>query len=48
MKSASEERPLNKLSPFAVQKGLQAIARTLKSIRRLRDGSFLVECNRRT
>ena len=48
MKSASEERALNRLSPFAMQKGFQAIAGTLKSIRRLRDGSFLVECNRRT
>ena len=48
MKSASEERPLNKLSPFAVQKGLQAIAGTLKSIRLLMDGSLLVECNCRT
>ena len=48
MKSASEEHPLNKLSPFAVQKGFQAIAGTLKSIRRLRNGSFLVECNRAT
>jgi len=26
------------------QKGCQAIARTLKSIKKLRDGSFLVEC----
>ena len=48
VKSASEERPLSKLSPFAVQKGFQAIARTLKSTERLRDGSFLVECSRKT
>ena len=47
VKTASEERPLSKLSPFAVQKGFQAIARTLKSTKRLRDGSFLVECSRR-
>ena len=45
--SASEEKPLSKLSPFAVQKGFQAIAGTLKSTKRLRDGSFLVECSRR-
>jgi len=38
---------LQKLSPFAVQKGFQAIAGTLKSIKRLRDGSFLVECGKR-
>ena len=43
VKSADEERPLSKLSPFAVQKGFQAIAETLKSTKRLRDGSFLVE-----
>ena len=55
VKSASEERPLSKLSPFAVQKGFQAIARTLKRIartlkstKRIRDGSFLVECSRKT
>ena len=48
VKSASEERPLSKLSPFAVQKGFQAIARTLKSTKRLKDGSFLVECSKKT
>ena len=37
VQSASEERPLSKLSPFAVQKGFQAIAGTLKSTKRLRD-----------
>ena len=47
MTSASEEKLLSKLSPFAVQKGFQAIAGTLKSTKRLRDGSFLVECSRR-
>ena len=45
--SANEDLPLQKLSPFAVQKGFQAIAGTLKSIKRLRDGSFLVECGKR-
>ena len=39
--------PLSKLSPFATQKGFQAIAGALKSIKRLRDGSFLVECGRK-
>ena len=48
VQSASEERPLSKLSPVAVQKGFQAIAGTLKSTKRVRDGSFLVECSRRT
>ena len=45
--SASKDLPLQKLSPFAVQKGFQAIAGTLKNIKRLRDGSFLVECGKR-
>ena len=31
LSSASEEKPLSKLSPFAVQKGFQAIARILNS-----------------
>ena len=35
VESASEDIPLQKLSPFAVQKGFQAIAGTLKSIKRL-------------
>ena len=39
LSSASEEKSLSKLSPFAVQKGFQAIAGTLKSTKRLRDGS---------
>ena len=30
--SASEKKPLRKLSPFAVQKGFQAIAGTLKNL----------------
>ena len=47
LSSASEEKPLSKLSLFAVQKGFKAIAGTLKSTKRLRDGSFLVECSRR-
>ena len=37
VESASEDLPLQKLSPFAVQKGFQAIAGTLKSIKRLTD-----------
>ena len=43
VESANEDLPLQKLSPFAIQKDFQAIAGTLKSIKRLRDGSFLVE-----
>ena len=46
--SSSDDLPLSKLSPFAVQEGFQAVAGTLKSIKRLRDGSFLVECSRKS
>ena len=48
VESTSDDLPLSKLSPFAVQKGFQAVAGTLKSIKRLRDGSFLVECARKS
>ena len=41
MKGNDENLPLSKLSSFAVQKGLQAIAGTLKSTKRLRDVTFL-------
>ena len=47
MESSSDDPPLSKLSPFAVQKRFQAVAGTFKSIKRLRDGSFLVECARK-
>ena len=47
VESSSDDLPLSKLSPFSVQKGFQAVAGTLKSIKWLRDGSFLVECARR-
>ena len=47
MESTSDNLLLSKLSPFAVQKGFQAVAGTLKSIERLRDVSVLVECGKR-
>ena len=47
VESSSDDLPLSKLSPFAVQKAFQAVAGTLKSIKRLRDRSFLVECGKR-
>ena len=47
MESSSDELLLSTLSSFAVQKGFQAVAGTLKSIKRLKDGSFLVECGKR-
>ena len=47
VESSSDDLPLSKLSPFAVQKGFQAVAGTLKNIKRLRAGSFLVKCGKR-
>ena len=47
VESSSDDLPLSKLSPFPVQKGFQAVAGTLKSIKGLRDGSFLVEYGKR-
>ena len=47
VESSNDNLPLSKLSPFAVQKGFQAVAGTLKIIKRLRDVSFLVECGKR-
>ena len=47
VESSSDNLPLSKLSPFAVQKGFQVVAGTLKNIKRLRDGSFLVEYGKR-
>ena len=48
VESSSDDLPLSKLSPFAVQKGFQVVAGTLKSIKRLRDGSFLAEYARKS
>jgi len=47
VESSSDDLLLSKLSPFAVQKGFQAVAGTIKSIKRFRDGSFLVGCGKR-
>ena len=40
VESSSDDLSLNKLSPFAVQKGFQAVAGTLESIKRLKDLSW--------
>ena len=47
VESLRDDLPLSKLSPFAVQKWFQEVAGTLKSIKRLREGSFaLGNCRR--
>ena len=42
--AADEERPLSKLSPFAVARGIKGLSGEPKSIKKLRNGSLLVEC----
>ena len=37
---------LNSLSPFAVYKALQGLADELKSVKRIKSGQLLVECNK--
>ncbi len=41
-----DKSPL-KLNPFAVSKGIQGIAGDVKNVRRLRNGSLLIECLKR-
>ena len=48
IQSADSERPITKLSPFAVAKGLKGLAGAEpKSVKRLRDGSLLVQVDRK-
>ena len=46
VESGDESLPVTKLSPFAIDKGFQAlISGRLRSIKRLRNGTFWVECD---
>ena len=46
VESGDNSLPVTKLSPFAIDKGFQAlISGRLGSIKRLRNGTFLVECD---
>ena len=46
VESGDDSLPVTKLSPFAIDKGFQTlISGRLKSIKRLRNGTFLVECD---
>ena len=40
------EGALNSLSPFAVHKALQGLAGEMKSVKRIKSGRLLVECNK--
>ena len=44
IESQDSNKPVAKLSPFAVQKGIEGIAGTVKDVKQLRSGSILVEC----
>ena len=41
--SDSQPKPLTKMSPFLIQKGIQGIVGTPKSVKKLKSGSLLVE-----
>ena len=46
VESGDDSLPVTKLSPFAIDNGFQAlISGRLRSIKRLRNGTFLVECD---
>ncbi|XP_041357625.1 uncharacterized protein LOC121374586 [Gigantopelta aegis] len=42
---SSDDEALKKLSPFAIQKGLEGLAGEPKSVKKLTSGSLLVECS---
>eukprot|EP00745_Piridium_sociabile_P035476 TRINITY_DN619_c0_g2_i1.p1 TRINITY_DN619_c0_g2~~TRINITY_DN619_c0_g2_i1.p1 ORF type:complete len:451 (-),score=53.34 TRINITY_DN619_c0_g2_i1:176-1528(-) len=42
--AADESKPLSGLSPFAIAKGIKGLSGEPKSIKKLRNGSLLVEC----
>ena len=49
VESGDDALPVTKLSPFAIGKGFQAlIPGRLRSIKQLRNGTFLVECDTHT
>ena len=41
---STNDEALKKLSPFAIQKGLDCLAGEPKSVKKLRNGSLLIEC----
>jgi len=48
MESTDSSRPLAKLSPFALQKGIQGLAGEVKNVTRLRSGQVLVEVDKKS
>ena len=43
IQSVDDDRPLSKLSPFAVDKGVKCAVGNIRTIRRLRKGNLLIE-----
>ena len=43
MRSEDQTRPIDKLSPFVIDKAIKCTIGTLKSIKKLRNGDFLLE-----
>ena len=41
---ADPSQPLTKLTPFAIQRGFEGISSKIQNVKKLRNGSFLVEC----
>ena len=46
LSSLDEEKPLTKMSPFAINKTIQATAGEVKKVTKMKNGSLLVECTR--
>ena len=42
--SLDKEKPLTKISPFAIQKTIQSVSGDVKKVTKMRNGSLLVEC----
>ena len=48
MESMDSDKPLSKLSPFALQKGIQGLAGVPKDVNRLRSGQILIQVDRKS
>ena len=48
LESTDSDKPLSKLSPFALQKGIQGLAGVPKDVNRLRSGQVLIEVDRKS
>ncbi|KAK2150841.1 hypothetical protein LSH36_386g02046, partial [Paralvinella palmiformis] len=46
IESTDSSRPLSKLSPFALQRGIQGLAGIVRNVTRLRSGQVLIEVDK--